>query len=132
MLILHRTLFPCGSFEEDQTGVEIRWRPELDVFELPGEYLLSVSLPGVTRKDAEGTVTGSTVVVSVTRRAPLSQPARAHLLESRRGRFERRVRLPANAAPSGIQVEMEEGEMVIRVPKRAATRARRPRVVGAR
>lgn len=134
MLIWRRSLLASGTFEEEQTGLEVTWRPDMDVFELPDEYLLSLSLPGVAARDVDVTLNGSTMVVSGERKLPVPAGAVAHLIESSPGRFERRVRLPANADVGNLRMQMSDGQLRLRVPKaaprsvrvsRVSTRARR-------
>ena len=117
MLILHEPKLPTGSFEDEQTGLELAWRPEMDVFELPHEYLLSLSLPGVRPGNVEATAAGKSLFVSGERMPAIPDGAVAHLIESRAGRFERRVRLPADADLAGLRTEMADGQLLVRIPK---------------
>ncbi len=119
MLIWRRSLLASGAFEEEQTSLEVTWRPDLDVFELPDEYLLCLSLPGVAASDVDVTLHGATVVVSGERKLPVSAGAVAHLIESSAGRFERRVRLPADVDVGNLRMEMSDGQLRLRVPKAA-------------
>lgn len=91
----------------------------MDVFELPDAFLLSLSLPGVRPDDVDVTVAGRVMIVSGERSTAIPEGAVAHLLESNRGRFERRVRLPANAEVEGMRIEMADGELLVRIPKAA-------------
>jgi HSP20 family protein len=117
LLILHRSPLPIGPFEEERTGLELTWRPDMDVFELPAEFLLRVALPGVRPDDVAATVAGKTLVISGERRLAFPEGAIAHLIELTGGRFERRVRLPDSADASGIRMEMADGQLLVRVPK---------------
>lgn len=117
MLIWGRSPLLSASFEEEQSGLEVDWRPDLDVFELPDEYLLSISLPGVRADDVDVTVLDRTMTVSGERKAGIPDQAVAHLIESPRGRFVRRVRLPANSDISGIRMQMADGQLLVQVPK---------------
>jgi HSP20 family protein len=108
-----------GGFEEEQTGLAVTWRPDMDVFELPAEYLLTLSLPGVTADAVDVSLLGHTMVVSGERRLPIPADAVPHLIESSAGRFERRVRLPANAVVRRMQMQMSDGQLLLRVPKAA-------------
>jgi HSP20 family protein len=117
MLIWRMPPLPTGSFEEPDSGLELDWRPDMDVFELPQEFLLSLSLPGVRPKDVDVTVVGRTMSISGVRHATVPDGAVPHLIESPRGRFQRRVRLPAEARLSGIRTQMAAGQLLVRVPK---------------
>jgi HSP20 family protein len=120
MLIWRRPPLPSGSFEEEETGLTLTWRPDMDVFEVRDEYLLSLSLPGVRAEDVEVTVTGRTLLVSGERRLAVQDGAVAHLIESSAGRFKRPVRLPPNADTERISSELVDGQLNIHVPKRRA------------
>jgi HSP20 family protein len=120
MLIWRRSLLPSGSFEEEQSGLELTWRPEMDVFELRDEYLLNVCLPGVRPEDVEVTVSGLTLSVSGERRLAIPDGAIAHLIESSAGRFARPVRLPPKADIERISSELVDGQLKVHVPKRRA------------
>jgi HSP20 family protein len=117
MLIWRRPPLLTGSFEDDRVGLDVGWRPDLDVFELPTEFLLFLSLPGVRPEDVDVTVSGRTMTVSGSRQPPIPENAVAHLIESTRGRFERRVRLPASSDISRIRTEMADGQLLVRLPK---------------
>lgn len=117
MLVWRRSLLPSGSFEEEHTGLEVSWRPEMDVFELPDQFLLSLSLPGVRTEDVDVTVVGHRLVVSGERTLAIPDGAVTHLIESNTGRFERRVRLPANADVARMAIEMSDGVLWVHVPK---------------
>src|SRR2546427_54485 len=53
MLIWRRPPLLSGLFEDTDSDLDLDWRPDLDVFELADEFLLSVSLPGVHARDVE-------------------------------------------------------------------------------
>jgi HSP20 family molecular chaperone IbpA len=42
---------------------------------------------------------------------------KAHLIESPRGYFERRVRLPGNSDLAALATELTDGQLLVRVPK---------------
>jgi HSP20 family molecular chaperone IbpA len=59
------------------------------------------------------------MLVSGERKLSIPAGAVAHLIESSPGRFERRVRLPANADVGNLRMEMSDGQLRMRVPKSA-------------
>jgi len=117
MLIWGRSPLLSAYFEEERSGPEVDWRPDLDVFELPREFVFSVSLPGVDSGDVDVAVLGGTMTVSGQRKVGVPEHAVAHVIESPRGRFMRRLRLPANSEVSGIRLQMADGQLLIHVPK---------------
>jgi len=117
MLIWGRSPLLSAYFEEERSGPEVDWRPDLDVFELPQEFVFSMSLPGVDSGDVDVSVLGGTMTVSGQRKVGVPEHAVAHVIESPRGRFMRRLRLPANSEVSGIRLQMADGQLLIHVPK---------------
>ena len=117
MLIWGRSPLLSAYFEEERSGPEVDWRPDLDVFELPQEFVFSLSLPGVDSGDVDVSVRGGTMTVSGQRKVGVPEHAVAHVIESPRGRFMRRLRLPANSEVSGIRLQMADGQLLIHVPK---------------
>ena len=57
-------------------------------------------------------------VVTGTRHVPLPDGVRAHLIESARGTFERRIRLPGDADLTGLRTELTNGQLLVQIPKR--------------
>jgi HSP20 family protein len=117
MLIWRRPPLLSGAFDDPQAALEADWQPDLDVFELANEFVLCLSLPGVRPRDVDLTVVGHVMVVSGVRRPVIPDGAIAHLIEAPRGRFARRIRLPADARVTGIRTEMADGQLLVRVPK---------------
>ncbi len=116
-LIWRRSILASGSFGHEETGLEVTWRPEMDVFELPGEYYLWLSLPGIGPEDVEVTLTGKTLTVSGHRTIPVPEGAIAHLIESRVGRFERKIRVPADADVQDVRTEVVHGRLLVKLRK---------------
>jgi HSP20 family protein len=119
MLIWRRSVLQGGIFEEEQSGLELSWRPDLDVFESADGILLCLSLPGVRPEDVDVSASGRTLIISGERRHTAPHGAVARLIESSSGRFARPVRLPANASVGRIRTEMAEGLLRVYVPKDA-------------
>jgi HSP20 family protein len=117
MLIWRRPPLLGGLFDDPDSGLELDWRPDLDVYELADEFLLCLSLPGVRARDVDVTVTGRTMTISGVREGAVPRNAVPHLIESSRGRFRRRIQLPAEVRLSGIRTEMAEGQLLVHVPK---------------
>jgi HSP20 family protein len=124
LLIWMRQPVQAGSFEDEPTRPDVDWQPALDIYEAADAYLLVFSLPGVRSEDMEATVENRSFVVSGLRHVPLPAGVRAHLIESARGLFERRIRLPVSADLSGLRVELTNGQLLARMPKRKSAPVR--------
>jgi HSP20 family protein len=119
MVIWWRPPVQAGSFEEEETGPEVAWRPDLDIFESSLEYRLIFDVPGVRPHDLEVSLIGRTLTVEGTRRVALPRETVAHLLEGPRGPFARRLRLPVTADLTGMQTALRDGQLVVQIPKRS-------------
>jgi HSP20 family protein len=72
------------------------WEPPVDILETEREVLLFFALPGVSIDKVEAIIDGADLVVAGTRVLPAQlRTAIIHRIELPKGRFERRVRLPA-------------------------------------
>jgi HSP20 family protein len=94
---------------------ETSWVPAADITETDDAYLVEVELPGVDRADIDVSVDGNDVIVS----GELRQKEHGRFLRrSRRvGRFELRATLPGDIDPDGVAAELEDGVLVLMVPK---------------
>ncbi len=117
-LIWVRQPVQAGSFEDEPVGPDVEWQPALDIYEAAEGFLLVFALPGVRVQDVEAMVVDRSFVVTGTRHVPLPASVRAHLIESARGYFERRIRLPGNADLTGVRTELTNGQLLVQIPKR--------------
>jgi len=108
----------AGSFADEPVGPNVEWQPALDVYEAADSFLLVFALPGVRAQDVEAMVVDRSFVVTGSRHVPLPAGVRAHLIESARGYFERRIRLPGTADLTGLRTELTNGQLVVTIPKR--------------
>jgi HSP20 family protein len=108
----------AGSFADEPVGPNVEWQPALDVYESADSFLLVFALPGVRADDVEAMVEDRSFVVTGTRHVPLPEGVRAHLIESARGYFERRIRLPGNVDLTGLRTELTNGQLLVQAPKR--------------
>lgn len=108
------------------------WCPALDVEDTADAVLLHAELPGVGAEDVEVSVDGRTLLIRGDR---AFYPDRAQegfrRIERAFGRFDRRVRLPADADVDQIDAAFEHGVLTVTVPKLAAARRTRVEVTRA-
>lgn len=108
----------AGSFEDEPVGPDVDWQPALDIYEGADSFLLVFALPGVRAEDVEAMVVDRSFVVRGVRFVPLPPGVRAHLIESARGTFERRVRLPGSVDLAGLRTELTNGQLLVQAPRR--------------
>jgi HSP20 family protein len=102
----------------------LAWSPLADVSETEDAYLVEAGLPGVKRDQINVQVSGGQLVISGEvadreREGVLRRAAR------RRGRFEYRTTLPADADPDQVSASLADGVLTVRVAKTETARLRR-------
>jgi HSP20 family protein len=101
------------------------WSPLVDIEEQDDAYVLEVEVPGVKREDVNIEVVGNELSITgeikeKERKGALRQRTR------RTGRFEYRVRLPEQVDASKIEASLDQGVLMVRVPK--SKRAQRQKI----
>jgi len=94
------------------------WRPQMDIYESPGEIILVVEIAGAKREDLHVEIGRKTVKISGRRRVrPLSEDARYRLVEIPYGYFERILVLPASVDANQADATYIDGLLQIRMAK---------------
>ncbi|MFQ5506677.1 MAG: Hsp20/alpha crystallin family protein [Planctomycetota bacterium] len=95
-----------------------QWKPSVDVLESPGEYVLSVELPGIDAKDVQVTVSGDTLTIRGDKqREEKSEDATWCIAERSHGSFERSFTFASPITPDGVKAEASNGVLSIHVQK---------------
>lgn len=80
------------------------WEPPVDVFEVDGQLVILVALPGVAAEQVEILLDEAVLIVRGARSIPaLCRRGRIHRLEIPHGYFERRIALP----PGGFELRQQ-------------------------
>jgi HSP20 family protein len=107
---LQREMFRLGP-------AQCTWEPLVDVLETDGAVTIMAALPGVVDAGVSLTIESGVLVISGERRMPKDfARATIHRLELPRGRFERRVPLPAGRY-SSLHHRSEDGCLIITLQK---------------
>lgn len=122
----HRDM-TCGS-SADEDGMEASFSPPLDLFELADRWVLHLAVPGAKKEDVGVNWVADRSVLSIS--GVVYRPGDEQFLqglfsgERSVGLFSREVRLPPvdkkakeDVDSDGIEAKMEEGVLVITVPK---------------
>ena len=99
--------------------------PSATMKELPKNYELNFSLPGVAKEEVELKVEGRALTVKTHAQYAAPEGFRQVLSEFERTNFAISVDLPELADSQGILASMENGKLTVTVPKRAETAAHR-------
>jgi HSP20 family protein len=101
------------------------WSPLVDIEEQDDAYLLEAELPGIKREDVNIEVVGNEL--SITGEIKEKERKGAVRRRTRRtGRFDCHVRLPDQVEASKIDASLDQGVLVVRVPK--SQRAKRQEI----
>jgi HSP20 family protein len=105
------------------------WSPPVDIEEQDDAYLIEAELPGVKREDIEIELVGDELTIS----GEIKERERQGILRRRTrrvGRFEYHVRLPERVDPEGVNAQLSDGVLTVRVPKSEQAQRRRIEVSG--
>lgn len=125
----HR-MHPLGLFgsQFDPAGTQA-WAPAVDISERKDAYLVAAELPGVGIADLEITFEDGLLTIQGQRHAA-DQPAgvKVHRAERRYGPFRRSITLPSHVKADAIEASVQDGVLLILVPKAKEVQAKRIQV----
>lgn len=106
-------------FEDAFNWTEGAFVPELNVYETPKMFEITVELPGMNKEDFEINIDNNVLTISGERRAHNGEEndRRYHRIESRFGRFSRSLPLPNVLDIDQIDAKYENGVLAISIPK---------------
>jgi HSP20 family protein len=100
------------------------WIPLADIEETDDAWVIEAELPSVERKDINVELRDNELVIT----GEIKEKERKGVLRRRtrrRGQFEYRVTLPGHPNEEGIEANLHEGVLTVRVPKAEKERPRR-------
>jgi HSP20 family protein len=104
-------------------------RPEaipVDVVESEAAFEVRASVPGVSPEDVEVTVQGERVTIRAEARALEERPGESWLMrEQRTGLMQRSISLPMAVSSENAQARIENGVLLLKLPKVQGAPARR-------
>ncbi len=96
------------------------WKPRVDVYRSPRGWVLKLDLAGVEPCDIAVQVEGSRVRISGSRRDRfLKEGWRCHSMEISYSRFERTVELASPLDASSLEMECDQGMLLVHVGSRS-------------
>lgn len=102
-----------------------RFAASMDVWEASDEYVVIIDLPGVPREAVMLAPHGHALRVTATRPLPHRDGQRLRYWprwkEAQFGQFERLIPLPPDASIGAVEAKLENGCLVVRVPRTTAT-----------
>ncbi|MFK7931661.1 MAG: Hsp20/alpha crystallin family protein [Myxococcota bacterium] len=107
-----------------------RFQPDVDVFELKGEYRVVLDVPGVKREDIDVQLDGGRLLVRGKRSTGAPKGASVRTSERGKGSFERAFLLPNHTVAGEVQAHLDHGVLTVIVPVGEGDRSRRVTVTG--
>ncbi|HEY0454934.1 MAG TPA: Hsp20/alpha crystallin family protein [Verrucomicrobiae bacterium] len=102
--------------------------PPVNIFETKDGYVLEADLPGVTREDLDVTLEGSTLTLVAHRPAPARDFGNPVYQECAELDYRRVFELDPNIDSSKIKARMEEGVLILELPKSEKVKPRRIKI----
>lgn len=115
---LFNEFFGSTALPAMSTGGTWMVAPQLDLVETDTDYRVIVELPGVDPQDVSIELCGDVLTIRGEKKAEHEEKAEnRYLVERRFGRFERRIRLPAEIDLDKAEATYDKGVLTIRLPK---------------
>ena len=94
------------------------WSPRLDVVEDKENYIVKIDIPGMRKEDVKITLRENVLTVRGDRAEEAKRDDDTyHIIERRFGKFSRSLTLPTNVQPNKIEAKMNEGVLIVTLPK---------------
>ena len=111
------TPFSWRSNDENYAGTEL-WAPDTDMSETETEYIVTVDLPGIPKKDIQVNYQDHRLTISGERKKEEKEEKKDFVRRERYfGRFVRCFTLPAEVKDDKIKAEFKAGVLTVQVPK---------------
>lgn len=108
------------------TGSRDLWAPAVDVEETPDGLIFRAELPGMSREDIEVELEDGVLTIQGEKKyEKREENAEGLLYERRWGTFNRRFTLPRAVSAEGIEADLQNGILTIRVPKAEEAKGRK-------
>ena len=92
--------------------------PAIDLYQTPDDVVIKASLPGVSAKDLNISVTGDILSLrGEAQEETETEGAQYHIKERRYGSFTRSIALPAAVVADKADAQFENGILTLRLPK---------------
>ena len=111
-------ILPLGWFEENEELMESVWAPRADMSETDEEYIISMDLPGVSRKELSVNMQENVLSISGERKKIEETKDQGYFRKERiYGNFYRAFTLPQTVKQDKIEANFKDGVLTIHVPK---------------
>jgi HSP20 family protein len=117
------------SFLRPGTVSELRWMPDVDVFEKENDVIVRVDLPEVKAEDVDVSIVENMLRIKGERKYTEEvKEGNYYLTERRFGMFERTIELPVSVKSEDVQAQYKDGVLEIMLPKAEEKKAKEIKV----
>lgn len=103
------------------------WAPDTDMSETDDAYLLTVDLPGLTKKDIQVSYQDHRLTISGERKKESKEEEKDYIRQERYlGKFTRSFTLPTEVKEDKIKASFKDGVLLVTIPK---VEAKKPKTV---
>ncbi len=132
-----RDLFRWDPFREMEPGgwplSHQTFSPDFEIKETPEAYVFRADVPGVKEEDLEISLTGSRLAVNGKREEEERKQGETYYsVERSYGVFSRSFLMPDGCDVEGARADLRNGVLMIHIPKKAETKAKKISVSGAK
>lgn len=105
-------------FNDCSSECTVDWSPRMEVEENENSYLLTVEVPGMSKKDIDLKVEDNVITLSGEKKdKERKENSFSHLKEIRYGKFSRSFKLPGNVDIDKISAKWNEGILTVEIPR---------------
>jgi HSP20 family protein len=114
----------CES-RNDRWNDEVAFHPACEIEETDSHFVMSIDIPGVSKKDINIEVKDNQVYISGERKSEKRSPRFSELSH---GKFFRSVTLPTGIEPDKIEAQYQDGVLSLALPKVESARPRQIKI----
>ncbi|MCA9212488.1 MAG: Hsp20/alpha crystallin family protein [Planctomycetales bacterium] len=103
--------------------------PPINIWQTDDTLFVETELPGFNLEDLSVSIEGSTVTLEGDRQIPEMKEGVWRRRERGYGKFHRKIELPRTADTASVEASLENGILLLSIPKREEAKPRRIKVV---
>ncbi len=107
------------------SGAQHPFSSDVDVFEMPDSVMVCVNLPGVKPENVDLNLESNVLTMIAKLESNVPEGAKVLWRERASGELRRAVQIPVRVAVEGIQANLENGVLTVRIPKAAEATTKR-------
>ena len=107
----------CGSYEQSLTGPFAQSSENAQLRDAGSDLIVTIDLPGVSKKDVELTISGDNIFIRATRTLSAPEGYTAHRRERSSFKFEQAFQLPVAVESKTAVANLRDGVLTVTLPK---------------